>query len=91
MKHLLLALLLATFSSALADTPGKIAEDYRKAAAVAVTKLNETLEQAATPLIAKLISSGDTSGAEQLVAQLKAKLAGEPVATPQARDRKSVV
>ncbi len=84
MKHLLLALLLVSFSSALADTPAKIVEDYRKAAAAAVTKLNETLEQAATPLIAKLVTSGDTSGAEQLAAQLKAKLAGEPVTTPQA-------
>ena len=85
MKHLLLlSLLLATFSSALADTPEKIAEDYRKASAAAVTKLNETLEQATTPLIARLISSGDTAGAEQLTAQLKAKIAGEPVPTPQA-------
>ncbi len=84
MKHLLLALLLVSFSSALADTPAKIAEDYRKAAAAALTKLNGTLEQAATPLIAKLISSGDTDGADALAEQLKAKLAGEPVATPQA-------
>ena len=85
MKHLLLAtLLLATFSSALADTPAKIAEDYRKASAAALVKVNETLEQAATPLIAKLISSGDTAGAEQLTTQLKAKLAGQPVPTPQA-------
>ena len=85
MKHLLpFVLLLATFSSALADTPSKIAEDYRKAAEAALTKVNGMLESAATPLIAKLISSGDTDGADALAAQLKAKLAGEPVATPQA-------
>ena len=36
MKHLLLALLLVSFSSALADTPAKIAEDYRKASAAAL-------------------------------------------------------
>jgi hypothetical protein len=85
MKHLLpFVLLLATFSTALADTPAKIAEDYRKAAAAALTKVNGMLESAATPLIAKLVTSGDTTGAEQLTEQLKAKLAGEPVATPQA-------
>jgi len=85
MKHLLpFVLLLLSFSAALADTPAKIAEDYRKASAAAVAKLNETLEQATTPLIARLISSGDTAGADALAEQLKAKLAGEPVATPQA-------
>lgn len=85
MKHLLLAvLLLASFSSAFADTPAKIAEDYRKQAAVALIKLNETLEKATTPLIAKLVASGDTAGADTLAEQLKAKLAGEPAATPHA-------
>jgi len=85
MKHLLpFVLLLLSFSSTLADTPAKIAEDYRKAAAAAVAKLNETLEQATTPLIAKLVAGGDTAGAEMLTTQLKAKLAGEPVTTPQA-------
>ena len=85
MKYLLLAaILLVSFSSALADTPAQIAADYRKAAASALTKLNDTLEKAATPLIAKLVSSGDTDGAEKLSTQLKAKLAGEPVPTPQA-------
>ena len=84
MKHLLLALLLASFSSALADTPARIAEDYRKAAATALTKVNGMLETATTPLIAKLVTSGDTAAAEQLTSQLKAKLAGEPVPTPHA-------
>ncbi len=80
-----LLLLLAALSTAvLADTPAKIAEDYQKAAASAVAKLNETLEKATTPLIAALIKAGDTAGAEQLTAQLKAKTAGEPVPTPQA-------
>ena len=77
-------LLLVSFSSALADTPAQIAADYRKQAAAALVKLNDTLEKAATPLIAKLITSGDTDGAEKLSTQLKAKLAGEPVPTPQA-------
>lgn len=84
MKHLLLALLVVSFSSALADTPAKISEDFRKAAAAALGKVNGMLEKATTPLIAKLISSGDSAGAEQLTTQLKAKLEGEPVPTPHA-------
>ncbi len=45
MKHLLLfaALLLAT--RAFADTPAKIAEDYHKAAAAALVKVNTMLEK----------------------------------------------
>ncbi len=84
MKHLVLALLLVSFSSALADTPAKIAEDYRKAAAAALVKVNETLEKATVPLIATLIKAGDTAGAEELQQQLKDKTAGEPVLKPQA-------
>ena len=84
MKHLLVAFLLVSFSSAFADTPAKIAEDYRKQAADALTKVNGMLENAATPLIAKLVASGDTAGAEELTSQFKSKLAGEPVPTPHA-------
>jgi len=86
MKHLLLALLLVSFSSSLAraDSPDAILKDYRKQAAQAVERLNQSLEKAATPLITKLVSSGDTAGAEELTAQLKAKVAGEPVPKPQA-------
>ncbi len=86
MKKLILALLLVSFASlpALADSPEAILKDYRKAAAQAVERLNQSLEKAATPLITKLVSSGDTAGAELLTNQLKAKVAGEPVATPQA-------
>lgn len=86
MKQLLLALLLVSFASisALADSPDAILKDYRKAAAQAVERLNQSLEKAATPLITKLVSSGDTAGAEELTSQLKAKLAGEPVSAPQA-------
>ncbi|MFC5457674.1 hypothetical protein [Prosthecobacter fluviatilis] len=86
MKRLLLraTLLLVTVSSVLADTPAKIAEDYRKASAAALVKVNETLEKATVPLIAALVKAGDTAGAEELQQQLKAKLAGEPVLKPQA-------
>lgn len=88
MKKTFLALLLATAAltttSSFADTPAQIAADYRKQAALAVERLNQSLEKATTPLIAKLVSSGDTAGAEQLTAQLKSKLAGEDVATPHA-------
>lgn len=86
MKHLLLALLLVSFASiaARADSPEAILKDYNKHAAQAMERLNQSLEKAATPLITKLVSSGDTAGAEELTAQLKIKLAGDPVAVPQA-------
>jgi hypothetical protein len=83
MKHLLLAaLLLAT--SALADSPDAILKDYRARVAQAVERLNQSLEKAATPLITKLLASGDTAGAALLTTQLKDKVAGESVPTPQA-------
>ncbi len=86
MKQLLLALLLVSFtaSSALADSPEAILKDYRKQATQAVERLNQSLEKAATPIITKLVSSGDTAGAELVTSQLKAKVAGEPVTEPQA-------
>jgi hypothetical protein len=79
-KYFLVALLLA--SSAFADSPEQIAADYRKQATQAVSRLNQSLEKAATPLITKLVSSGDTDGAALLTAQLKDKLTGEPVPAP---------
>jgi len=86
MKHLLLTLLLVSLTSAtaLADSPEAILKDYRKQAAQAVERLNQSLEKAATPLITKLVASGDTAGAELLTSQVKDKIAGEPVPTPQA-------
>lgn len=85
MKHLLLALLLISFSaSALADSPEAILKDYRKQAAQALERMDRSLEKAATPLITKLVASGDTAGAELLTTQLKDKLTGEPVEVPHA-------
>ena len=85
MKHLLLVLLLAvTAASALADSPEAILKDYRKAAQQAVARLNQSLEKTTTPMITKLVVSGDTAGAEQLTSQMKAKMMGEPVPMPQA-------
>jgi hypothetical protein len=86
MKHLLLALLLVTFAStvALADSPEAILKDYRKAATLALERVNQSLEKAATPIITKLVKDGDTAGAELLTRQYKAKLAGEPVPLPHA-------
>jgi hypothetical protein len=86
MKHLLVALLLASFSfsSALADSPEAILKDYRKQATQAVERLNQSLEKAATPLITKLVKDGDTTGAERLTKELHAKLAGDTVPAPQA-------
>jgi len=87
MKQLLLAaLLLVSFapSVARADTPEAILKDYRKQASQAVERLNQSLEKAATPMITKLVSSGDTAGAEEFTKNVKAKLADEPVPAPQA-------
>jgi hypothetical protein len=86
MKHLFAAFLLSQVlaTSALADSPAQIAADYRKQAAQAVERLNQSLEKAAMPLITQLISKGDTNAAELLTDQLKIKLTGEPVAAPQA-------
>jgi hypothetical protein len=83
MKYLFLAALLLA-SSALADSPDAVLKDYRKQAEQAVERLNQSLEKATTPLITKLVSSGDTEGAELLTSQLKTKLTGEPVSAPQA-------
>ncbi|MCX6847844.1 MAG: hypothetical protein NTY98_02890 [Verrucomicrobia bacterium] len=86
MKQLLLVLLLVSFSasSALADSPEAILKDYRKAAAQAVERLNQSLEKTATPMITKLVKDGDTAGAELLTAQIKEKQAGDAVPNPQA-------
>lgn len=65
-----------------ADTPEAILADYRKKAAPALQKVNDTLEKATLPIMADMIKSGDTEGAATLTAQLKAKKDGEPVAKP---------
>lgn len=83
MKTLTLTFLAALTLSALADTPTDIADDYREKAAAALTKVNATLETATVTLVASLVKAGDTAGAEELTAQLKAKTAGEPVMKPQ--------
>lgn len=86
MKHLLLAFLLASLSSAcaFADSPEAILKDYRTQATQAVERLNQTLEKAVTPVITRFSQQGDDAGAEQLTNQYKDKLAGEPVPEPQA-------
>jgi hypothetical protein len=84
MKHLLLALLLASAATARADSPEAILRDYRKQTVAALGKVNGMLEKAAKPIIAQLIASGDTDGAELLASQLKFKLESEPVVMAQA-------
>jgi len=81
---ILITTLLLLASAAMADSPAQIAADYRKAADTALSKVNATLEKATVPLVASLVKTGDTAGAEELQSQLKAKIAGEPVAKPQA-------
>jgi len=82
--HLLAVLALATAPIVHgADTPAAIAADYRAKATTALSRVNDTLEKATIPLIAALVKAGDTEGADLLKEQLKAKIAGDPVAKPQ--------
>ncbi|MBE2285006.1 MAG: hypothetical protein IAE77_16210 [Prosthecobacter sp.] len=83
MKLLFVALIFV--SSAFADTPAQIAADYHSKAAAALQKVNDTLEKATVPLIADLVKSGDTDGADLLRTQMKSKVGGDPVLKPQAR------
>ncbi len=77
---LLLTLAALAFTGVLrADSPDAILKDYRKAATAALEKLNATLETTTVPIIAELVKAGDTTGAEAVQAQLKAKIEGEPL------------
>lgn len=71
--------------SVLADSPEAILKDYRAKSAPALAKVNDTLEKATVPLIADLVKAGDTTGADELKTQLKAKQDGEPVMKPHAK------
>lgn len=81
----LLLALVAITTATLADTPDAILTDYRAKAAPALEKVNTTLEKATVPIIADLVKTGDTTGADEVKAQLKAKQDGEPVAKPHAK------
>ncbi len=85
MKTLALILAALVTVTALAETPDQIAADYRAKAKTALEKVNATLEQATVPIIAELVKAGDTAGADEVKAQLKAKQDGEPVAKPHAK------
>ncbi len=79
----LVAILSATTQAA--DTPAAILADYRAKAEPAIQKVNDTLEKAVVPILAELVKSGDTTGADKIKEQLKAKQDGEPVAHPHAK------
>lgn len=81
----LIVAVLTALSTQAADTPAAIAADYRARAATALEKVNTTLERATVPIIAELVKAGDTAGADEVKAQLKAKQDGEPVAKPHAK------
>ncbi len=65
-----------------ADKPAVILADYQAKAAPVLEKLNETLIKQSAPMAAQLISKGDTTGAEEVTAQVQAKIANEPVEKP---------
>lgn len=84
--HLLtLAAIAALTTLGLADSPDAILKDYQAKATPALEKVNATLEKATVPLIADLVKAGDTTAAEELKSQLKAKQDGEPVMKPHAK------
>lgn len=84
--HILtLAAIAALTTLGLADSPDAILKDYQAKATPALEKVNATLEKATVPLIADLVKAGDTTAAEELKAQLKAKQDGEPVMKPHAK------
>ena len=85
MKTLAILLAALVTVTALAETPDQIAADYRAKAKTALEKVNSTLEKATVPIIADLVKAGDTTGADEVKAQLKAKQDGEPVAKPHAK------
>lgn len=82
---LIVAVLTALVSTQAAETPAAIAADYRARATTALEKVNATLEKACVPIIADLVKVGDTAGADEVKAQLKAKQDGELVAKPHAK------
>lgn len=82
---LILAALAAFITPTAAETPSAIAADYRAKAESALAKVNATLEKATVPIIADLVKAGDTTGADEVKAQLKAKQDGEPVMKPHAK------
>lgn len=85
MKTLAILLFSLVTVTALAETPDQIAADYRAKAKTALEKVNATLEKATVPIIAELVKAGDTTGADEVKAQLKAKQDGEPVMKPHAK------
>lgn len=85
MKTLALTLAALVTVTAFAETPEQIAADYRAKAKTALEKVNSTLEKATVPIIADLVKAGDTTGADEVKDQLKAKQDGEPVAKPHAK------
>jgi hypothetical protein len=86
MKTRIALILAALFTvTALAETTDQIAADYRAKAKTALEKVNSTLEKATVPIIAELVKAGDTTGADEVKTQLKAKQEGEPVMKPHAK------
>lgn len=76
----LVAMLSATTQAA--DTPAAIASDYRKAADIALVRLNATLDAEAAKVSKTLLALNDAAAVQSLAEQVQAKRAGEPVAQP---------
>ncbi len=82
MKTLALILAALVTITAFAETPDQIAADYRAKAQQATERLNKTLDTEAAKISATLLALGDAAAVDALAEQVKAKQAGEAVATP---------
>lgn len=82
MKTLAILLFSLVTVTAFAETPDQIAADYRAKAKTALERLNKTLDTEAAKISATLLALGDAAAVDALAEQVKAKQAGEAVATP---------
>lgn len=79
----LAALAVSTLPSLAAPTPAAIImADYQAKIRPGLEKLNTTLTKQASAVAAQFISQGDTASAEEVTAQIKQKIAGEPILRP---------
>ena len=77
---LLLGLLIVCNS--FAQTVEQVLNDYRKEAGIALEKLNATLEKEGTSIAARLVSQGDTKGAEEVSRQVTDTIEGRGLSSP---------
>lgn len=68
----------------MAQSPGEIAEGYRKASRQACEKIDQILQSQGARIVAERAANGDKDGANRVAAQIEGKLKGEPISAPDA-------